>query len=234
MENKKISIHLLFLSFSFARNFPDSLEYHNLYIYIFIKFSTLDQSSLFQKLIHRSSSILLGKQNAKFEYFSCEFGWSKNNFEGQIEVHYRGLLWTTQEWNLTHVSTTMGWRFASGPWRTSFSSATRWFSPAKSLYQHRNQNSRRILFQNICKISITLVYIVVKETDKYFTIFSLFFLTKYEDCRGKCIFVFSIHKEKFLHFLRTDSKIENAFISLFSPFCFSFHISCNISFPNDE
>lgn len=85
------------------------------------------------------------------------------------------------------------------------------------------------------KISIKyrspLVYIVVKETDKYFTIFSLFFLTKYEDCRGKCIFVFSIQKEKFLHFLRTDSKIENAFISLFSPLCVSFHISCNISFP---
>lgn len=36
MENKKISIHLLFLSFSFVRNFPDALfENTTSYIYIY-------------------------------------------------------------------------------------------------------------------------------------------------------------------------------------------------------
>lgn len=170
MENKKISIRLLFLSFSFERNFPDSVwKYHN-YIYIFIKFSTLDQSSLFQKLIHRSLSILLGKQNAKFEYFSCEFGWSKNNFEEQIEVHYRGLLWTTQEWNLPT------------------------YSPRVDAFRRLLANifllggeitiptSKSELEESCFKISVKyrspLVYIFAKKTDKYFIIFSLFFLIK--------------------------------------------------------
>lgn len=154
MENKKISIHLLFLSFSFVRNFPDALfENTTSHIYIFIKFSTLDQSSLFQKFIHRSSSILLGKQNAKFEYFSCEFSWSKNNLEEQIEVHYRGLLWATQEWNLLTYSTT-GWRFQAAP-------GEHLFPRRRDDFRRQNHcinieiKTRRILFQNICKISIT-------------------------------------------------------------------------------
>lgn len=36
MENKKISIHLLFLSFSIERNFPDSLFENTTIIYIYI------------------------------------------------------------------------------------------------------------------------------------------------------------------------------------------------------
>lgn len=140
MEDKKISIHLLFLSFSFGRNFPDSLfENITTYIYIYI-YKILHFRSKFV-VPETYSSILLGKQNAKFEYFSCEFSWSKNNFEEQIEVHYRGVLWTTQEWNLSTYP--QGWRFQAAP--GEHLSPRRWFSPAKSLYQHWNQNSKNLV-----------------------------------------------------------------------------------------
>lgn len=176
MENKKISIHLLFLSFSFGRNFPDSLFENTTIIYIFIKFSTLDQSSLFQKLIHRSLSILLGKQNAKFEYFSCEFGWSKNNFEEQIEVHYRGLLWTTQEWNLPTYSPRVD------AFRRLLANIFLLGDAMIFTGEITIPTSKSELEESCFKISVKyrspLVYIFAKKTDKYFIIFSFFFLIK--------------------------------------------------------
>lgn len=219
MENKKISIHLLFLSFSFGRNFPDSLFENTTIIYIFIKFSTLDQSSLFQKLIHRSLSILLGKQNAKFEYFSCEFGWSKNNFEEQIEVHYRGLLWTTQEWNLPTYSPRVD------AFRRLLANIFLLGDAMIFTGEITIPTSKSELEESCFKISVKyrspLVYIFTKKTDKYFNLFSFLFNKMHMNIVEENIYLSFLTKRKISPFLE-DKKIENASISLFPPHCFSF------------